>query len=440
MKSSEYNIYIQNSGNEYAFNSITCAFAAVEPEFFEVLDSPDAVQAEPLKHLRQQMQFGGFLVDDDVDERFLLKMRSWQGKFSEHGLGLTIAPTLACNFACPYCYETRDNHMMSQEVQDAIANLVSHRVQRDKPVGVTWYGGEPLLALDIIQALSDRFVSSCKNVEANYSAYIITNGYLLDDSAISTLLACGVHGAQITIDGPERVHDTRRILVGGGRSFKRIVDNAKQAMKRGITVDIRINVDRTNDDAVVELLELLADEGFSSCNVSFGHVNAYTEACSSVESSCFNVAEYAQKTVEYQKALLNFGFKCERYPLYPGVKANYCCADNASSVVIDPLGYLYKCWNDVGVHQKSVGSVLHPTELTASEQMNLARYVLWSPFEHDDCVACKLLPICMGGCPYEGIRHGGTPECEKWKYNLKKILDFIVENEERLALDQKGRG
>lgn len=36
----------------------------------------------------------------------------------------------------------------------------------------------------------------------------------------------------------------------------------------------------------------------------------------------------------------------------------YTCTNN-NSFVIDPLGYLYKCWADVGIHERSVGSLVN---------------------------------------------------------------------------------
>lgn len=434
MKPSRYNILFDRNGMTYAFNAMTCALAEVDNDFIAVLrgmrNSSDGGSDSSLV---DQMARDGFLIDDDLDEIQKLKLLNWSGKFSNYGLGLTIAPTLACNFACRYCYESRDNRLMSKDVQDAIVSLVSKRAQRNMPIGVTWYGGEPLLALGLIETLSQQIIEICEKTGAKYGSYIVTNAYLLTPEAASTLVKCHVRGAQVTIDGPREVHNSRRAPRSGGDSFDVILTNVKSALAQGISIDIRINVDRNNYASVPELLEVLRDEGLTCCNISFGHVNAYTEACADVETECIDMSDYAQKTIEYQKLLLDYGFRCDKYPLYPGTKANYCCADNASSFVVDPSGYVYKCWNDVGLREKSVGSVLRMDKPTAREQMNLCRYMLWSPFDFESCLHCKLLPICMGGCPFKGIRDGGKPECEKWKYNLQRTLDFIVDNEARIT-------
>lgn len=36
---------------------------------------------------------------------------------------ITICPTLACNFECPYCFEDRGRGKMASEIQDDIVRL-----------------------------------------------------------------------------------------------------------------------------------------------------------------------------------------------------------------------------------------------------------------------------------------------------------------------------
>ena len=52
--------------------------------------------------------------------------------------------------------------------------------------------------------------------------------------------------------------------------------------------------------------------------------------------------------------------------------------------------------------------------------------MLWSPFDFDKYQKCNILPICMGGCPYEGQK-SGKPDFEKWIYNLIDTLKFTYD-------------
>jgi uncharacterized protein len=366
-------------------------------------------------------------MNDNIDELKLIKFRHFNGKFSNESLGLTIAPTLNCNFACPYCYESPKKGFMSEEVQKAILDMVYEAAKKRKEISITWYGGEPLLAKDIIYDMSEKVIKICEENGAKYSSYIVTNGYLLTDDMIEKFKKYKIDGAQLTIDGPPDIHNRRRKLKGDGEdTFDVILNSVKKLKESKMNVTIRINIDRTNVDRVEELLDIIEENGLKDVIISLGHVTAYTEACMSITDSCLNTEEYAKENVKYQNILHERGFNAQSYPYYPGIKANYCCADSISAFVMDHEGYMYKCWNDVGNVDRAVGQVTKLKEQPNEDMyMRNINYIFWTPFDHEECIECELLPICMGGCPFNGANKGMKPDCEKWKYNLEEVLKLI---------------
>ncbi|MCL2137414.1 MAG: SPASM domain-containing protein [Coriobacteriia bacterium] len=428
MKESNYNFFFEYQATKLCFNAMTCAFAEIGDDFMDALECLRNGQEVTDPDLLENMEYGGFIVGDEFDEKQSLKLRSWSNKFSPENYGLTIAPTLACNFACLYCYESAKKGIMSKEVQQSIVEMVEDAANSKKDIQITWYGGEPLLAINVIREMSAQFIAICAEHQVNYFAYMVTNGYLLTPEVIEQLKECAIQNLQITIDGPKEVHDSRRMLSNQKGTFDVIISNILQLVEAGIHPDIRINVDKTNKDSLPQIIGYLKDLKLEQCRITFGHVNAYTEACANIEGSCLNVKEYAEETIEYQHLLHEAGFLASEYPMYPGIKGNYCCADSVYSYVVDPEGYLYKCWNDIGNVEKSIGLITEDEALTDLQYKTLADYLLWSPFEHEKCIECSILPICMGGCPFNGMSQGGDPECEKWKYNIEAALGFIFEN------------
>ena len=77
-------------------------------------------------------------------------------------LRLIIMPTEQCNFRCQYCYESFKFGKMSLEMQDAIINFVRKNIYKYTEVHLDWYGGEPLLAFDVIQYISENVLKICK--------------------------------------------------------------------------------------------------------------------------------------------------------------------------------------------------------------------------------------------------------------------------------------
>lgn len=425
MKESNYNIFWDIEDKHYAFNSMTCALAEVEQEFYDILEGIRNNKITDNKRMLNDMSEGGFVVNDSFDELQYLKMKSYSGKFGSYGLGLTVALTMECNFSCPYCYEAPKRGFINDEVQEAIIKLIEDNAKKNQNISVTWYGGEPTLAIDIIETMSEKIIQICKKYNVEYSAFMITNGYLLTKNNIKKLKKSKISGIQVTLDGVPDVHNSRRKLKSGNNgTFDIIIENIKNTINSGIIVDIRVNVDKTNYTGIDDLLVILSKHGLQECEINFGHVNAYTEACSSIGDTCLSVSEYSDVLLDYQRSLNKNGFVADDYPMYPMPKSNYCCADTMNSFVIDPQGYLYKCWNDIGNKKKSVGNILCK-ETDYQQRDNLEKYILWTPFDFEECVSCKMLPICMGGCPYNGLYNLGKPECEKWKYSMDKVLKSI---------------
>jgi len=435
MKASKYNIFsVTDRGQETVFNTVTCALAEIDDTFKRLYRSIDTMQVTEMNkedtELIEAMKDAGFIVEGFIDERKALKYQHYMGKMDQSMFGLTIAPTLACNFACPYCYEDAGMGAMSLEIQDALIENVRRMASNGRDIDITWYGGEPLMALDIIQRLSEAFIDICDTHKRRYSAFIVTNGYGVNPKVIETLKACRISGAQITLDGGPKTHNERRILKGTkGGTFDRVLENTKLLKTEGFNVNIRVNVDRTNFSEVNELVDILIDHNLTDLPTGLGHVTAYTEVCSSVAESCLDMEEYASLNNDFQKLLYEKGMLAHIYPYYPGVKANYCCADTLGAFVVDPEGHMYKCWNDVGYPEKAV-SMIQDFHAPSEKMFTLGLdYLMWTPFDHEKCVKCKFLPICMGGCPYKGMAAGNEPDCEKWRYNIKDIIEITCENQ-----------
>ena len=165
-------------------------------------------------------------------------------------------------------------------------------------------------------------------------------------------------------------------------------------------------------------------------DVHFGQVTPYTDSCKSIAHNCFDTEEFSNVLLGLQDKLNNNGFSALSHPYYPGIKANYCCSDQINSFVIDPDGFMYKCWNEIGNINATVGNInIIDSEHKVNEDMmiNNLEYMTWSPFESLECTKCKLLPICMGGCPYFRKTSGET-HCERWKYNLEEIIQKTYDN------------
>ena len=89
-----------------------------------------------------------------------------------------------------------------------------------------------------------------------------------------------------------------------------------------------------------------------------------------------------------------------------------CYATSLYGYVIGPKGEIYKCWEDVGLKEKVVGSVMNDK---FNNKPLFLQYMLHGTFrDSKSCKMCSLLPICDGGCP----RHRIENRINGSKYNL----------------------
>lgn len=186
MKKSFYNFefpFQEGSSQTIFYNSRTNALALLEAENYTQYKAfcEDGTAITDEKFLKD-LTYGGFLVDDEIDELALIRFSLLQSRFGNHHLGLTIAPTSDCNFRCIYCYEKDSlrKSTMTEEVQNSLIDYVKRIAPIISDISVSWYGGEPLLALDIIERLTGEICAICEENKIGYRASIVTNGYLLD--------------------------------------------------------------------------------------------------------------------------------------------------------------------------------------------------------------------------------------------------------------------
>ncbi len=431
LKKSIFNRMIYKDNVTLAFNSLSCCLAEVDDDFLNLLNSCDQIDAHPEDHeMLQEMIRGGFIVDESINELDKIKILSNSGRYGMTRVwGLTIVPTLACNFVCDYCFEEKKNIYMNKEVEDAIIALIENNISNYEALEICWFGGEPLLAYDTIISLSERMMDLCKKKGKNYSATMISNGYLLSNHQYEKLRDQQVRQIQITIDGTKEVHNERRRLKGSSiGGFDRILQNVKELVKY-LHVRIRINIDKTNIDQakkVVELFDDIENRDHISFNLGLLTDNEYVNQ--SLSCNFFSIEEYSYLSYEFNQYLRQKGFSFHQELYDPKVKLNHCLADRIDSILIDPSGDIYKCFQNVGDTKYCIGNLLK-NENILDIQARGSRYILSSPLENMSCSSCDILPLCMGGCPAYFSKD--TCRCDVAKYILNEYLwdNYIKEME-----------
>jgi uncharacterized protein len=171
-------------------------------------------------------------------------------------LRLTILPTEQCNFRCVYCYEDFQNGIMSFENINAIKKLLDARAQELENLSISWFGGEPLVAKNIIVDISNYALELSKKYDFKFTSDITTNGYNLTEKTFDDLCKVGVNTYHISLDGPREIHNKTRILSNGEGTFDTIWNNLINIHNstKNASVILRLHID---EDKIVHIEELI---------------------------------------------------------------------------------------------------------------------------------------------------------------------------------------
>ena len=357
-------------------------------------------------------------TDDDFDRLYLLKWAKMQSQ--NDFLNLTIAPTMNCNFRCSYCFEKnfRNTKMMDLSLTQKIIDFANER--KVKRLNVAWYGGEPLLGLDFIKHFNHETYEAGFDV----SQSIVTNGYLLTEEVVKYFDFIWLKNIQITLDGDKETHNSRRPHVSNPDSFGRIMDNLEILYTycnfNGYwpNVSIRVNIDKTNEDDYPKIKNMLYKKYGNFFNVYYAIVDNY--------NSCLDKTEIKVKSEdekEYIKLLNKKYGITSRNEYLQNKGCFYCGAQVLNNYVIDPIGYMYKCWDDVGNVEKAVLSL---TDKSFSNLKIESDYMIKSMAIFDNkCKNCTLLYNCQGGCP--NLKQNGNGQCPVFKSNMNNFLELHYE-------------
>ncbi|MEU9143592.1 radical SAM protein [Streptomyces sp. NPDC048349] len=181
---------------------------------------------------------------------------------TDRSLHLIVLPTEQCNFRCTYCYEDFAIGRMQPPTVQGIKLLLARRMGDLRNLNVSWFGGEPLLARTIVEDISSFIVDSMSAApHLDYAGDVTTNGYHLDVSTAERWERLGIRSYQISLDGPEAVHDTTRRRANGGGSFQQIWSNLLALRRSSLPIRIllRIHLTPANVPSMREFLPELRD-------------------------------------------------------------------------------------------------------------------------------------------------------------------------------------
>jgi len=166
--------------------------------------------------------------------------------------------TERCNLACTHCYQegSPGKEMTLEEIGRGLADISdtvrswseTYEIPFAPSFNVT--GGEPFLRKDLPDIL--RGIS-----RYGFASYLLTNGTLVDGAKARMLAELAVRGVQVSVEGPEELHERIR----GKNSFSAAMRGIGHLLDAGITVTMNVTLSELNGDSFPDIVAIAAGAG-----------------------------------------------------------------------------------------------------------------------------------------------------------------------------------
>lgn len=425
MKPSYYNyLATLEDGRTMLFNFLTNHFLELRDEEVqhvqELLDHCDEKPTGPRAALRQFLIDKLFLIPDEVDELEMIRIRNLSKRYDTLTYNLVVMPTLECNFACKYCFESREKGFMSENVKRGLINWVDKIARASRRLILTWYGGEPLLDFSIIEEINSMAKSLCTAQKCNFISDITTNGYLLDTSILQKVDELSLTQFQITMDGLPEFHNRYRPLHGGGETFDIVFANVLRLLRETrASVALRINVDADNLESIPAFLDRIPEE-YRTPRLLIALKDIFSDPGG--EKGQIEAIDQRRITYRELKHLYFYGVKQGFRVFLPAfqVHDHHCNSGNRNYFVVHPSGDLYRCTVEFETGRK-VGHLLENGNIAIDSYAN-ARWMSHIPGDDSQCARCQFLPMCHGGCRYNRLM--GKKPCMLESADLNGVIEL----------------
>ena len=348
-------------------------------------------------------------------------------------LCLHVAHT--CNLNCSYCFASQGKYhgeraLMSYEVGKRAFDFLIENSGTRRNLEVDFFGGEPLMNLDVVKRLVKYARSVEKEHGKNFRFTLTTNGLLLDDETIDFLNE-EMSNVVLSLDGRPEVHDRFRVDYAGRGSYERIVPLFKKLVEKrkayeGKTYYLRGTFTHANTDFTEDIFHM-ADLGFTELSMEPVVCPPDDPYALTKEDLPVLFRQYeilAEEMLKRKKEGRPFTFYHYMLDLKNGpciYKRITGCGSGTEYMAVTPTGDLYPCHQFVGEPEYLLGNVFDGVKNTAVQD----KFRSCNAYARPECRDCWARLYCSGGCAANSYHATGSVNgiyeygCELFKKRIE---------------------
>jgi uncharacterized protein len=428
MKYSRYNIFsrIRDSENHFIVNLLSGNV--------DILNISDAQKIEAIrkgedphdKEFLDELFEKGYVSDEAVEKKeFRKKYLDFIDSREKDEIQIFFVTNYSCNFTCSYCYQDQylnPGIILDRDIIDSFFMYINKEFSSRRKY-ITVFGGEPLLGSP--DQKNNISYTIDKANTADLSLCFVTNGYCLEEY-VPLLKKGRIREIQVTLDGTESVHNSRRFLKGGKGTFDKIVKGIDACLNNNININLRVVIDKENITGLSDLAQFAIDKKWTNNQYFKTQIGRNYELhhCQSTPDKLFDrislyesifemtkdhphILEFYKPAYSISKFLAENGELPE--PLFDS------CPACKTEWAFDYTGKIYSCTATVGKADESLGT-FYP-EVTRKDTI----IELWESRDVTsipECKECSVQLACGGGCGSIAKNRTGricSPDCRPVK-------------------------
>ncbi len=448
MLSLSKNLSIREYDNNFIiYNKLFGNLSILSQSQYNILmksDSPD----DKTLFLKQEYKNRFFLIPQGFEERQIVDNEK---KYRENNIetgflvnGLQLVLTNDCNFKCSYCFSnelhntvktgSKSNscgHKLLKMDKDtaflAVDNIISvlHR-NNNIYLTIEFFGGEPLLNWDIIEAVLDRYKNGeDERVKINY--ILTTNGSLINNKVSKKLKERNVH-VVLSYDTPgnhyrltNKMNSAEELIIRGLINLKKYNNSVSFN-----SVLSYINIDKFDSEA---LLLLAKEYGVNTIalildlsNYPYDDDAVMNKIMDALLCTCRLAREYNISITGYWHQIFEQITDARPLNLRKGYKT---CAAEGCKISVEPDGLISNC----KCVDTKIGSIDYIDEVFKTEKYKkyASKAYETTPF----CKDCDIEGFCSGLCmgtldlKFNDVMALVPATCSLYKTITRKLLDDL---------------
>lgn len=297
-----------------------------------------------------------------------------------------------------------DHSDTSEPGREGVFDVSDHKLDQAIPYDPRDFGGEPLLAFDLLLRCTEGFRARALQQGFDYCAEIVTNGLLLQRAGIlRDLHRLHLVSLQISLDGLPATYAARKEhSAARATRFSEFVADAVGRLADGAgQITLSVNVDRQNVGEAREVVDFFVSRGGADPRVIFklGRLSAAPGSADCIPHDCLETDSFTTEEIIFREHLAFHGPTTSAG--VPEPTGSTCGATLRHQYSVDPFGRIGKCVPLIGTGEDTV-SVIHPGDIARTVHELTTRphpFAEFDPHRAAGCRGCHLLPVCLGSCP-----------------------------------------